>query len=215
MNQARQVTATFATGQQYSLTITNGGGGVVTSTPFGIDCGAACVASFDSGMAVSVIARPAAGYVFSGWSGGCSGTQTCDLVMNSNQAATATFAVMPPGKVSLTVHDYGGGSVLSSPAGINCGSTCSYAYDVGTVVTLSASPSSGWTFTGWSGSVCTGTAQCVVTLNQAQEVNAIFTANAPVVSTPIPTLSEWAQMILMLLLLGAAGYELRRRPVDR
>jgi hypothetical protein len=58
---------------------------------------------------------------------------------------------------SLTVGVDGPGSVASSPAGIGCGSDCVEGYLDGTVVTLTASPSSGSTFLGWSGA-CTGSA---------------------------------------------------------
>lgn len=215
MTQAQQVTATFATPQQYSLTVTNGGGGVATSAPAGIDCGSACIASFSAGAAVSVIAKPADGYVFSGWSGACSGTQTCDLIMNSNKAVTATFSAAPPGKVSLTVHDYGSGRVVSNPAGIDCGSACSYAYDIGTLVTLTAVPTIGSTFSGWSGGVCAGTGHCLVALQEAETVNAVFVANPPPPPNAIPTLSEWVRTVLILLLVGAAGWQLRTRATRR
>ena len=50
----------------------------------------------------------------------------------------------------------GSGTVTSSPAGINCGSTCSATYNSGTSVTLTAAAASGSTFGGWSGA-CSGT----------------------------------------------------------
>ena len=119
---------------------------------------------------------------------------------------------MPPGQVSLTVHDYGSGRVTSSPAGINCGSSCGHAYDVGTLVTLTATPDNGWTFAGWSGGVCAGTGSCVITLDQSDFVNAVFERNAPPIPTlSIPTLSEWGKIIFMLIMIGAVGWQLWRR----
>src|SRR3989344_2921911 len=44
----------------------------------------------------------------------------------------------------------GTGTVTSSPAGINCGNTCSTSVAQGTFVNLTASPASGSTFTGWT-----------------------------------------------------------------
>jgi hypothetical protein len=41
----------------------------VTSTPAGIDCGATCVKSFDTGTVVTLLPAPGATYVFGGWSG--------------------------------------------------------------------------------------------------------------------------------------------------
>jgi hypothetical protein len=69
----------------------------------------------------------------------------------------------------------GSGSVASSPAGINCGATCSHTFADGTAVTLTATPASDSTFAGWSGGGCTGTGTCQVTLNAATTVTATFT----------------------------------------
>jgi hypothetical protein len=84
--------------------------------------------------------------------------------------------------IGLTVSKAGTGSgtVTSSPAGIDCGSTCSASFNSGTVVTLTASPTGGSSFGGWSGA-CTGTGSCQVTMNQAQSVTATFN---PPINTP-------------------------------
>jgi hypothetical protein len=78
---------------------------------------------------------------------------------------------------SLTVatSGNGGGTVTSSPSGISCGVDCAESYSDGTVVTLTATPASGSTFTGWSGGGCTGTGTCVVTMDEAATVSAVFT----------------------------------------
>jgi subtilisin family serine protease len=68
----------------------------------------------------------------------------------------------------------GSGSVTSSPAGINCGATCSHAFADGTPVTLTATPATGSSFAGWSGGGCSGTSTCVVTLNESTSVTATF-----------------------------------------
>jgi hypothetical protein len=81
--------------------------------------------------------------------------------------------------VSLTVSKTGTGSgtVTSLPTGIDCGATCSASYSSGTSVTLTASPASGSTFAGWSGSGCTGTGTCTVTMDAVKSVSAAFTLN--------------------------------------
>jgi hypothetical protein len=80
-----------------------------------------------------------------------------------------------PGNHSLTVTKVGAGTgvVSSAPAGINCGATCSASYTAGTVVTLTAAPAGGSTFSGWSGA-CTGAASCQVTMSAARAVTATF-----------------------------------------
>ena len=70
----------------------------------------------------------------------------------------------------------GAGTVTSSPAGINCGADCAEPYAPDTLVTLTASPAAGSTFSGWSGA-CTGLASCPVTMNAAKSVTATFTLN--------------------------------------
>lgn len=70
----------------------------------------------------------------------------------------------------------GNGNVTSSPAGINCGSTCSANYTPQTI-TLTASATTGC-FTNWSGDSCSGSTstQCpVVITNSNKNVTANFT----------------------------------------
>src|SRR5581483_9771323 len=75
--------------------------------------------------------------------------------------------------LDVTKSGTGSGTVTSSPAGINCGSTCSYAFPSGTTVTLTAASAVGSVFSGWSGA-CSGTGSCVVTMNSATSVTASF-----------------------------------------
>lgn len=79
-----------------TLSVTVVGGGSVTSQPAGISCGATCSAQFAVDTTVTLTAAPAAGQVFSGWSGACTGGfSSCNVVMGVNQTATATFASAP------------------------------------------------------------------------------------------------------------------------
>ena len=80
--------------QTYTLTVSEVGQGTVTSTDGAINCtngSGSCSAAYPSGTSVSMNATAASGYTFSGWSGSCSGSNPCSLVMNSNQGATASF----------------------------------------------------------------------------------------------------------------------------
>lgn len=80
----------------------------------------------------------------------------------------------------------GGGTVSSSPAGINCGPDCSEVVDYGATMTLRAAPAAGSSFTGWSGGRCSGTGTCVVTITDATLVTASF-AQADVVFQSDPS----------------------------
>jgi hypothetical protein len=75
----------------------------------------------------------------------------------------------------VTVSLAGGGSgvVTSSPAGIDCGPTCSASFAQGSAVLLRATPADGSAFAGWSGA-CSGTADCALTVDAAKAVTATF-----------------------------------------
>src|SRR5438552_3797650 len=179
MNASRSVTATFNP-QGVALTVMKAGtgSGAVTSseTPPKIDCEATCgaaSASYDSGTVVTLTAAPASGSTFGSWSG-CdtvSGS-SCTVTMNAARSVTATFNAQ---RFTLTVAEAGTGSgtVTSSPAGIDCGTSCSADYASGTLVTLTAAASAGSTFTGWSGG-CSGTGDCMVSLTANAAVTASF-----------------------------------------
>ena len=157
---------------RHALNVTLSGGGKVTSSPAGIDCGSTCSASFDAGTQVTLTASPASGQVFTGWSGDCSGSAaSCTVAMSQARSVGAAFA---PIRYTLSVSLFGSGSVSSSPAGISCGSTCSASFDAGTQVTLTASPASGQVFTGWSGDCSGSAASCTVAMSQARSVGARF-----------------------------------------
>jgi len=76
---------------------------------------------------------------------------------------------------TLTVAPPTGGSVTDAGQNINCGTTCSHIYVDGTKVTLTATASSGYQFTGWSGGGCSGVSTCTVTVSSDVTVTAVFT----------------------------------------
>ena len=155
------------------------GGGTITSSPAGIDCGSDCSETLVDGSSVTLTATPATGSTFTGWSGaGCSGTSTCIVTMSEARSVTAQFTADL--LLSVTKSGTGSGTVASSPGGIDCGSTCSTTVASGTSVTLTATPATGSSFTGWSGAGCSGTSTCTVTMSEARAVNAEFAAAPPV-----------------------------------
>jgi hypothetical protein len=85
--------------------------------------------------------------------------------------------------LSVSKAGTGAGTVTSSPAGTNCGASCSVVFSTGTAVTLTAAPVSGSTFSGWSGA-CTGTGSCAVTLDADRSVTATFNASPPPPAAP-------------------------------
>ena len=172
MNKGTTVVADFAPITHVLSLAVNGAGGV-GSSPSGITCPSDCTEAFALGAMVTLAAAPSTGYQFTGWSGACTGAaMSCVLTMNAAEAVTATFT---PITYLLTVAKTGAGTANSVPAGISCGADCSEAYGQGTSVTLTATPSAGSTFSGWSGGGCAGTAStCQVALAAATTVTVNF-----------------------------------------
>jgi uncharacterized repeat protein (TIGR02543 family) len=110
MDQNHAVTATFTliavppSPKTLTLARAGTGTGTVTSNPAGIDCGSTCTRDFTYGSEVTLTAAPAAGSTFAGWSGACSGSGACTVVMDAPKTATATFnQVQSPPKTVLCV----------------------------------------------------------------------------------------------------------------
>ncbi len=176
MSAAKSVTATFTLLPTYKLTVTESGSGTgtVTSSPAGIDCGAACSASFPQGQVVTLTPTPSPDSKFTSWSGACTGSGACQVTMSAAKSVTATFTLLPTYKLTVTESGSGTGTVTSDPSGIDCGATCSASFPQGRVVTLTPTPSADSKFASWSGA-CTGSGVCQVTMSAAKSVTASFT----------------------------------------
>src|SRR5207245_7317616 len=93
LSAATTVSATFDL-QTFTLTVSKAGtsDGTVTSTPAGIACGTSCAGSYASRTVVTLTATPAAGSVFTGWSGlGCTGTGACAVTLSAATTVPAAF----------------------------------------------------------------------------------------------------------------------------
>ena len=120
-----------AAATQYSLTVTAGVGGSVSTSG----------GTYDDGTIVTITVTPNDGYEFTGWNGSDSSNATIDITINSNTTLEALFSEVVT-QYSLTVTAGVGGSV----------STSGGTYDDGTIVTITATPNDGYEFTGWNGS---------------------------------------------------------------
>lgn len=160
-----------------ALTVTPAGTGTgtVTSMPSGISCGATCMATM-SASPVTLTETPNVDSTFTSWAG-CDSTpmpNTCQVSMTGVRNVTATFTQKQPVlSVGTAVGSTGQGTITSSPAGIDCGATCSHAYTYNTMVSLTATPDAGSIFSGWSGA-CSGMS-CQVAMTSALSVQAQFT----------------------------------------
>ena len=170
MNGDQTVTATF-TIDTHSLGVSVVGNGSVTSVPAGIDCGEV----YDYGTGVALSATADTGWSFTGWSGDLTGTANPETVtMDGDRTVTATFTIDTH---ILTVNVTGNGSVSGVPAG--------NVHDYGTDVVLTATPATGWSFTGWSGDL-TGTANPeTVTMDGDRTVTATFTIDTHILTVNV------------------------------
>ncbi|MBI3900081.1 MAG: hypothetical protein HY308_17570 [Gammaproteobacteria bacterium] len=108
-------------------------------------------------------------------------------------APTPTPTDPAPSSYSLLVTIAGSGTVKSDPAGIvDCSVSCSASFASGTRVVLTAAPTAGHIFSGWSGGGCSGVGPCTVTMTAAQTVNASF--DGP----PDNTLSDFERSLVNL-----------------
>lgn len=111
--------------------------------------------------------------------------QAVDAIMNSHVSDTSmptaddiagahailwTPAGSPLATLSVGIEGNGGGSVVSTPAGISCDPTCAVTFPVDATVTLHAQARAGSVFAGWSGGCntsgvvqMTGNKKCVAT----------------------------------------------------
>ena len=174
MTAAKSVTAKFT--RSYKLSVSKTGTGTVTSTPAGINCGtgAGCEHEYEEGTEVTLSPAAASGSEFKEWSGACSGSGACKVTMSEAKSVSAKFDPIPKPKFKLTVSKLGGGggTITSTPAGINCGATCEHEFEEGVEVELHESATTG-TFKEWGGA-CSGSATCKVTMSAAKSVTAKF-----------------------------------------
>jgi List-Bact-rpt repeat protein len=154
-----------------ALKVVLSGRGLVRSTPGGIACPTRCSASFKQNATVTLTAEPTQDWVFTGWTGACTGTGPCVVKMSSAKGVGAVFTPT----YLLTVTTAGPGDVRIEPPDVPCVGSCTQRYSPGATVTLTARTGPASAFEGWGGA-CSGTQPtCVVTMNSDTIVTARFT----------------------------------------
>ena len=168
MNAPKNVTASFVTDVQYTVTATANGAGTVTKTPD--------KASYSAGEQVTITATPSLGNTFTNWSGDYN-TTTNPLIItvNANVNVVGNFATAPPR--TLTVNITGPGTVTKNPDKVT--------YLHGETVTLTAAPTGDAAFTGWSGAATGTNPQTTVVMDGDKTVNANFAENIYTLTTQV------------------------------
>ena len=91
VDSAKNVTAMFTLVFALDVTRSGTGAGNVSSAPAGVDCGVDCAESYAVGMTVTLVALASTGSSFTGWSGACTGMETCIVTMNTAKSVGAAF----------------------------------------------------------------------------------------------------------------------------
>ncbi len=93
-------------------------------------------------------------------------------------AVVWSFTTLVEHELSVLYTGDGGGAVHIQSGGVaaieSCYGDCTAGFIDGTEITLSASPSVGSTFAGWSGGQCSGTDNCVFILDSDTTIEALF-----------------------------------------
>ena len=176
MSGPAEVIASFRPGgprPSFGINVSKSGQGQVRSSPNGIDCPlATCAAAFGDRTRVQLTATPAsAKWLFAGWRGDCGGTNACTVIADTTRSVTAVFRLLRR-PVRVELRGRGRGVVRSTPAGIECPPSCTFAFPDGAGVAFSAAPAAGSLFAGWTGA-CVG-ASCALSVGADTVVRARF-----------------------------------------
>ncbi|MFP3898245.1 MAG: InlB B-repeat-containing protein [Dehalococcoidia bacterium] len=160
---------------QYGVTFSSTDGGSVTTPGEGIFY-------YDFCTEVELIAAPARGYRFIGWSGGSApivdvtSASTVITSVQGNYKVRANFEEARAEQYTLTASSTAGGSVTAPYEGAS-------TYEEGTVVVLVAMPAGGYRFVRWTGDVGTvddvTSSSTIVTMQGNYSITAEFEAIPP------------------------------------
>ena len=161
---------------QYDLTISSNGSGSTNPS--------AGTYTFNDGKSVTIIATPASGWKFDGWSGDALGSQSMLVIeLDKDKYISANFSRIQYG---LTVSTNGEGTTIP-PLGVN-------TYYAGDLANITASPADNWKFDRWSGDTTSADAIATIRMDKHKSVTANFskiqyalmlTANGSGTTTPI------------------------------
>jgi len=162
MDNHKSVTASFAI-PTLTVQVNGTGTGNIATQPGGIDCGngkSDCSEALLKGTSVSFSATTGTGFLDG---------QSCGNTITLNGNTTCTFTFNKP---VLTVAKSGNGTL--SATGINCGTDCTEAVNLGTAVSITATPGSGVVLRRWTNGCTHSATTCNMTLSANKTATADF-----------------------------------------
>ena len=147
----------------YNLAVSSSEGGSVSTTG----------GSYETGSVVTISATPEQEYVFLGWMGIESSENPLKITVDSNQNIAASFIKK---KYSLLVNITGQGEVQEDV--ISMGKSTDY--NSGSIIKLTASPSIGWGFVGWSGDYVGEENSIEINLTEPKSFTVVFEELDPI-----------------------------------
>jgi uncharacterized repeat protein (TIGR02543 family) len=157
VNSNKKIQAVFGT----SVGTTSAGNGSVNVYPLS--------GLYAYGTVLTMTALPQAGSYFGIWGNAASGNfnPLSFTVTNANPTVSSLFSTLGSGQVSLTIQASGLGKATASPR--------ANVYSTGASVLLTATPSPGQTFTGWSGDATNLSNPLTITMDRSKVITANFT----------------------------------------
>ncbi len=187
MGEGKSVTATFelaVTQIPLTLKIKGTGNGTV-ECQVGTGSFGPCKASYPEGTELTVVGEPDSNSEFERFSGDCT-EEECDLTMDEPHSVNVFFVLIPPiPQYSLTVYVKGSGSGTVECEAQEGPEPCQATYPDETELAFLQEAAPGSEFAGWSGSGCSGTGECEVTMTANKSVTATFNLKPPGLEYPL------------------------------
>jgi uncharacterized repeat protein (TIGR02543 family) len=162
------ITANFAPIQR-TLTLGAPTNGYITANPGPVN------GTYDNGSVVALTAVPDPGFEFVGWSGDASGNSNpVNVTMDSDKTVTAAFQRI---QYRLILGSTNGNISVDTAPDFVDPVTGVGSYNIGTVVQLTATPSSGYEFDNWSGDASGTNNPVTITMDADKTVTANFSVS--------------------------------------
>ncbi|CAL2108265.1 conserved exported hypothetical protein [Tenacibaculum sp. 190524A02b] len=159
INTDKNITANFSKIQTTLSSVINNENGSLTISPEPVN------GYYEYGTEVTITAVPKSGYEFDSWSGDATGNSNpIVIIMNTSKVIGVSFSKIKHTLVTNAIN----GTITTDPNPTNG------KYEYGTVVTLTATPETGYQFDGWSGDATGNSSPVSITINGDKNITANF-----------------------------------------